>query len=170
MTHEIISKLTVKTSASIYQPFWQDHHRGEQLEKLFRSNSIERALKFTALFAVLSKLGPPFQMSFVETVVPAWFWKKNAKFSYVPICGPVPIRMEQEEHYFQARFETTCSYPGTTDFLVLFAVLSKDLPHTDLASQDFTPPPDLQVSRFTLCHPYLKAEMHDDDGIYLFNS
>ena len=170
MTKDIISKLTVKTSLSIYQPVEFGLSRPENLEQLFRSNSIERALKFTALFAVLASIRPPFQMSFVETVIPAWFWKKNAKCSYATISGPVPIRMEPEEHYFQTRFETTCTYPWSRGYLVFFAVLSKDLPTTNILSQDFNPPPDLQVSRFTLYHPYLKAEMHDDDGIYLFNS
>src|SRR4030095_1370670 len=80
----------------------------------------------------------------------------------------IQIYFGEGEWFYTLRFAQ--SHKMRNAYAVYFVATDDILPDAESEPDygELDPPQDLPISRFTLCHPFLRDELHDPDGIRLF--
>jgi len=142
---------------SIYE---RDIVRGS-IGEMFKDPKLPLALKFSAVFTSFASFKFPLQFSDFRSLVPDSVWQEHFRFRYTSLrTGFWPIFCGEDELDYELRIGPGWGYG---QHIVHIATKS----NFDWNENNFAPPLDSSVVRFTLCHPFLQPELHDPSGIYL---
>ena len=155
MSERILS-MTEKRLTSIYV---LDEH-------LLTHPKLELSEKFTAALAAFARLKFPLKLSDFRSAIPEDLWSAHVHFEYRRMfTGFTPIFCDEEELFYPLVLG-----PSGSHYRVYCVSNFASSPTPDSATMDWSPSLDTVVSRFTLCHPFFRHEMHDASGIYLFSN
>jgi|GEM_PF-6220501 len=140
-----------------------------RLEEVLDDPDAPLELKFTAVLATFARLELPLSTGDFQACIPPAFWAEHLCFGYPPSfgSGSYPIFWLNPDTLYFISIGPRRSSHGL--YSVLF-VADNGLvtPREPMKGGTFEPPPETVIKRFTLCHPFLQAEMHDPTGIYLY--
>lgn len=166
---DTILRMTEKRSQSIYRQFWVPLHRQRQIHEMTADPQVEMSLKFTGVFAILAHLQFPIQLSDFRSAIPEPLWSTQVQFHYTRFLGgavPIYTELGVESFYRMDLGKARTPYGRHSVYFAASVHLMPD--EEDSTGGTFEPSMDASVSRFTLCHPFLRDELHDADAIYLF--
>lgn len=142
---------------SIYKHNFDPRSMGE----IFNDSELPLPLKFSAVFAAFANFKFPLQLSAFRSLVPDSVWQEYFRFRFTSLrTGCRPIFSGENELDFELRIGSGW---GCGHHVVYIATKSD----FEWGGDNFAPPLDSSVIRFTLCYPFLQPELHDPSGIYL---
>ena len=149
-------------------PFWIRSKREQQIRAMIEDPEVDLSVKFTGVLAILAQLQFPIQLSDFRSAIPLHFWSSQVQFHYTSMLGgSVPIFTEfGKEWFYRMNVGKARTHYGS--HVVWFAASKDLLPTEGPGGGTFEPRLDTPVARFALCHPFLRDELHDPEGIYLF--
>lgn len=168
---ERILKRAERRSQSLYGGA-RTAHKPSEMQELLNDETLPLSLKFTAILAAYAYLPCPCDFSCFRKLIPEDFWELHFRVGYINYGqGPYAAYVEHElgEMNYTLGIGNKQSRYGLhgLEFISDKSFLPKE---GGLSSGYLDLPLDAPVYRFALYHPFLQYELHDRDGIYIFNN